>query len=148
MKSQQSPKWSIKVKFKLSLFLMSGYFYVENYVDNFTAVSTSQKSYTQITIHFLRVLLFERIFFFFVEKLSHFLILNTLMTFCPWRKHLTIVKHRSRCLNGQQPIGKIHIMRLTIQLIFASYMEPFISGLQPVVDSFWYLAKLIQLYKV
>ena len=43
---------------------MSGYFYVENYVDNFTAVSTSQKCYTQITIHFLRVLLFERIFFF------------------------------------------------------------------------------------
>ena len=59
-------------------------------------------------------------FFFLVEKLSHFLILNTLMTFCPWRKHLTIVKHRSRCLNGQQPVGKIHIMRLTIQLIFAA----------------------------
>ena len=129
MKSQQSPKWSIKIKFTLSLFLTSRYFYVENYVDNCTAVSTSQKCYTQITIHFLRVLLFERNFFF-VEKISHFLTLNTLITFCPWRKHLTIVKHRSRCLNGQQPIGKIHIMRLTIQLIFASYMKAFNSALK------------------
>ena len=42
---------------------MPGYFYIENYVDNFTAMSTSQKCYTQITIHFLRVLLFERNFF-------------------------------------------------------------------------------------
>ena len=47
---------------------MPGYFYTENYVDNFTVMSTSQKCYTQITIRFLRVLLFERNFFFFGRK--------------------------------------------------------------------------------
>ena len=129
VKSQQLPKWFKKIKFKLSLFLMPGYFYIENYVDNFTAMSTSQKCYTQKKLFIFWGFYYLR-GIFLVEKLSHFLTLNTLIMFCPWIKHLTIVKRKSHCLNGQQPIGKIHIMRLIIKLTFAIYMEPFISALQ------------------
>ena len=109
---------------------MPGYFYIENHVDNFIAMSTSQKCYTQTTTYFLRGLLFEKNYSL-TEKLNHFLMANILILFYLERKHLKIIKCRSQCLKRQQLVDKMHIMRsMSTQTIFAFYMEHFIRTLQ------------------
>lgn len=87
-----------KFTFKLTLFLLSRFFDLENYMDNIRDVNqSSQKCYTQTTTYFLRGLLFEKNYSL-TEKLNHFLMANILILFYLERKHLKIIKCRSQCL--------------------------------------------------
>lgn len=86
-----------KFTFKLTLFLLSRFFDLENYMDNFRDINkSSQKCYTQTRTYFLRDLLFEN--YSLTEKLNHFLMANILIIFYLERKHLKIIKCRSQCL--------------------------------------------------